>query len=101
MTYAFAILILTAAVCYLLGFGSNRSTISRIAALGGTAIALVVALQQEGLQGTGGAIVLPDFMGGLGASFYASDALAAGFGAWCILVGGLFLLKLGEGERAA
>ena len=100
MIYALATLILTAVVCYLLGFGSHKGTISRIIAILGSAIALVVALQQEGLQGTGGPVALPDFMSSLGTALYRSDALAASLGAWCILLGGLCLLKLGEGERA-
>jgi len=100
MIYALAILIITAAVCYALGFAANRDNAARILALVGVAAALVVALVFEGLQGggTGGALVVwPDYLSRLGTSFYWSDTLAATLGAWCILIGGLCLLKLGEG----
>jgi hypothetical protein len=103
MIYALAILIITAAVCYALGFGANRDNAARIVALVGVTAALVVALVFEGLQGggTGGAMVVwPDYMSWLGASSYWSDTLAASLGAWCILIGGLCLLKLGEGADA-
>jgi formate hydrogenlyase subunit 3/multisubunit Na+/H+ antiporter MnhD subunit len=98
MFYALAILILTAIVCFALGFGTNRGSLSRIIAVAGTGIALAIALEQEWLQGTGAMIAWPDFMGGLGPSFYRSDTLATGLGAWCILLGGLCLLKLDAGE---
>src|SRR5690349_14343903 len=103
MIYALAILILTALVCYLLGFAASRGNAARATGLVGASAALVAALLFEGLQGGGSggaAIAWPDFMSWLGDPFYWSDTLAASLGAWCILLGGLCLLKLGNGEEA-
>src|SRR5213080_3940984 len=101
MIYALVILIFTALVCYLLGITLKSESVARIAAVVGTGAALAVALWLESLQGTGTAVTWPDFMSWLGTSFYRSDVLAASMGAWSILLGGLCLVKLGEGESAS
>ncbi|MEO8287385.1 MAG: hypothetical protein ABI670_13250 [Chloroflexota bacterium] len=103
MIYALVTLILTALVCYLLGFTSRGARSARIVAVTGVLASLAVALQQEGLQGggmDGAAIPWPDFMSRLGTSFYRSDLLAASIGAWCIAVGALCLLRIGDGNRS-
>jgi formate hydrogenlyase subunit 3/multisubunit Na+/H+ antiporter MnhD subunit len=101
MIYALAILVFTALVCYLLGLTLKSESIARMAAVVGTVVALAVALWLEGLQGTGAAVAWPVFVSWLGTSFYRSDVLAASMGAWSILLGGLCLIKLGEGESAS
>jgi hypothetical protein len=103
MIYALAILIITAAVCYALTLGTNRGNAARVVALVGAAAALATALWFEGLRGggiAGSPVAWPDFMSWLGASFYTSDTLAASLGAWCILLGGLCLLAVGDGEQS-
>src|SRR6266568_3197563 len=100
MIYALASLIFTAVICYLLSFSLKTGSAARIVALAGAGVSLAVASYQEALQGTGATIKWPDFLSWLGASFYKSDTLAASMGAWCILLGGLCLVRLGEGERA-
>jgi hypothetical protein len=101
MIYVLAILIVTAAVCYLTGLSTGSRRVSWIAGVVGTAVALLLALQQEGLQGTNGAIAWPNFFGSWGTQLYRSDPLAASLGEWCILLGGLCLLRLGDDENAS
>jgi hypothetical protein len=91
------VLILIAGSLLALALGGARAYayLARWVASIGAGVALVVHLAVEGLQGggaAGAAVDWPQFMSWLGGPVYRSDALAAGLGAWCLLLGGLCLL---------
>ncbi|HYO49914.1 MAG TPA: hypothetical protein VEW94_08680 [Chloroflexia bacterium] len=103
MISALLILLVSALLCAALGFLPRWAALARISAVVGAAAALAVALLREGLQGGGLAgAVLPwsQALAWLGEPLYRSDTLSAGLGLWCLLAGGVCLLRIGEGENA-
>lgn len=95
------ILIITALYCAALGLVPGRSGLVRWAAVAGTGAALVVLVARGTLDTAGAAVAWPGWLGWLGEPVYRDDALGAGLGAWCLLLGLLCLLKLDSGEDAA
>jgi formate hydrogenlyase subunit 3/multisubunit Na+/H+ antiporter MnhD subunit len=103
MISALLILLVSALLCASLGFLPRWAELVRIPAVLGAAAALAVALLREGLQGGGlaGAVLpWPQALAWLGEPIYRSDTLSAGLGLWCLLAGGVCLLRIGEGENA-
>lgn len=95
MIAALLVLIGTAGLAWGLGWARGYEGLARMAAVLGTALGLAVALMSEGLQGGGAvgvAVPWPPLLRWAGEPLYWSDALSAGLGAWCLLVGGLCLL---------
>src|SRR5436190_12601698 len=93
-----ALLILIGASLLTLAVGSfpRYAPFARVVAVLGTGAALVVSVVSEGLQGGGTAgatIDWPPFLEWMGQPLYRSDALSAGIGAWCLLLGLLCLLS--------
>ena len=63
----------------------------------GMGVALVLSLWREGLEGggiVGRAVGWPQPLLWLGAPVFRTDALSAGLGAWCLLLGMLYPLKM-------
>jgi hypothetical protein len=103
MIYALLILLVSALLCAALGFLPRMTALARIPAVLGAAAALGMALLREGLQGGGlvGAVLpWPQALAWLGEPIYRSDTLSASLGLWCLLAGGVCLLRIGEGENA-
>src|SRR5438128_12183466 len=98
------ILIVFSLLALLIGCARGYAYLARWVAAAGAGVALAAHLATEGLQGAGvaGASVgWPPFMELIeraGGAVYHSDTLAAGLGAWCLLLGGLCLLA---GDRMA
>jgi|GEM_PF-5583372 len=85
-----------------LGLRPRAAGPARLAAVLGVSMALALALAGEGLQGgnlIGTTVAWPQALEWLGRAIYRSDALSAGLGAWCLLVGGLCLFKIGGGRN--
>ncbi|HYP38849.1 MAG TPA: hypothetical protein VEX13_00675 [Chloroflexia bacterium] len=102
MISALLILLVSALLCAALGFLPRWAVLARIPAVLGAAAALAVALLREGLQGGGlaGAIISwPQALSWLGEPLYRSDTLSAGLGLWCLLAGGVCLMRIGEGQN--
>ncbi len=103
MLIVLLILIATALVCILSGLPARRQWVVRWAAVVGAALALLVSVTAEGM-GTastlGVEVPWPAPLKWLGEPVFRSDALAAGLGAWSLLLGLLCLLKM-VGEDAA
>lgn len=105
MVAALLMLIGSALLCGALGVRPRTAALGRVAAVLGTGMALTLSLVLEGLQGSGAAIEWPKGMAWLGSAVFRSDALSAGLGAWCLLLGGLCLLRkvyrdVGDGRNA-
>jgi hypothetical protein len=64
-------------------------------------VALAVLVARVTLDTAGAAVAWPGWLEGLGEPVYRDDALGAGLGAWCLMLGLLCLLKLGGGDDAA
>ncbi|HEX8219596.1 MAG TPA: hypothetical protein VF914_10345 [Chloroflexia bacterium] len=95
------ILIITALYCAALGLVPGRPGLARGAAVAGTVAALAVLVARGTLDAAGAAVAWPGWLGWLGEPVYRDDALGAGLGAWCLLLGLLCLLKLDSGDGAA
>jgi hypothetical protein len=103
MISALSILLVSALLCWAMGAVPRWAPLAWIAAALGMAVALVVAVYSEALSGGGAvgiSITWPQTLNWLGAPVFVSDGLAAGLGAWCLVIGGLHLLRLGL-DRAA
>jgi formate hydrogenlyase subunit 3/multisubunit Na+/H+ antiporter MnhD subunit len=103
MISALLILLVSALLCAALGFLPRMTALARVPAVLGAAASVAVALLREGLQGNGlaGAVIpWPQALAWLGQPLYRSDTLSAGLGLWCLLAGGVCLLRIGEGENA-
>src|SRR3712207_6582172 len=103
MISALLILLVSALLCAALGFLPRWAVLARIPAMLGAAAALGTALLRESLQGgglAGAAIPWPQALAWLGEPLYRSDTLSAGLGLWCLLAGGVCLLRIGEGNNA-
>jgi hypothetical protein len=63
--------------------------------MAGVGAAFVVALLREGWEGPvlAAGVPWPEALAWLGPSFFRSDALGAGLGLWCLLMGGLCVVK--------
>lgn len=92
------ILIVTALYCAGMALVPGRAYLARWAAVVGTGAALVVLVARETLDTAGAAVAWPGWLAWLGEPVYRSDALGAGVGAWCLLLGLLCLLRLGRGD---
>ncbi|MBF6614295.1 MAG: hypothetical protein IVW55_14330 [Chloroflexi bacterium] len=104
MLSALLITIVTALFCGALGFMGKwvHGSLVRLSTMLGLAMALVVSLTGEGLNGGGVASQpqpWPQTLTWLGRSFYGSDTLSAGLGALCLLIGTLCLLKISNGPN--
>jgi hypothetical protein len=91
------IIAVSSVLCLALGLVSRWARVAQVVAPLGMAIALVVALWREGLEGgrvTGRVVGWPQGIDWLGESIYQTDSLSAGLGAWCLIVGALCLLKM-------
>lgn len=97
MIAALLILIVSAIFCLLLGASARTAWLARVAAVLGTLIALAVSVALQGLSGLGSRVEWPTLLSGFGTSPFRSDALSAGLGAWCLLLGAFCLLKTGSG----
>ena len=91
------ILIVTALYCAVLGLLPGWSGLARWAAVLGTGASLAALVSLETLDQVGATVAWPGWLGWLGDPIYRTDALGAGLGAWCLLVGLLCLLKVGRG----
>lgn len=100
MLPSLAILIVTALYCAGLGLVPGRGHAARWAAVAGTGVALVVLVSRVTLDAVGAAVTWPGRLAWLGETVYRDDALGAGLGAWCLMLGLLCLLKMGSGEGA-
>ncbi|MEA2575135.1 MAG: hypothetical protein QOH93_2433 [Chloroflexia bacterium] len=100
MLPSLAILIVTALYCAALGLVPGRADLARWVAVVGTGAALVVLVARETLGTAGVAVAWPGWLAWLGETIYREDALGAGLGAWCLMLGLLGLLKLGRGDSA-
>ena len=103
MLITLAIIIVAAALCYLLGSVSRWVTLAGYVAISGAGSALLSALLGEGIEGAmlGSDISWPAALTWLGEPVFRSDALGAGLGAWCLLAGGLCIVKMaGDRETA-
>lgn len=92
------ILIVTALYCAALGLVPGRPGLARWAAVVGTGTALVMLVVREMLDTIGTSVAWPVWLAWLGEPLYRNDALGAGLGVWCLMLGLLCLLKLGSGE---
>src|SRR5690349_7412748 len=95
------ILIAFAVLALVLGYWRGSAYVARVVAAVGAGVGLGTHMAVEGLQGGGTAGVGVDWpvtLAWLGGPVYRSDTLAAGLGAWCLLLGGLCLLAGGRGE---
>src|SRR3712207_5989381 len=90
------ILIVTALYCASLGLLPGWSRLARWAAMSGTGASLAVLVSLQRLDLEGAAVPWPGWLRWLGEPIYRTDALGAGIGAWCLLVGLLCLLKVGS-----
>jgi len=100
MIASLLILVLSAIFCLLLGALVRTARLARVAAVVGTLIALAVSLVLQGLSGSGERVEWPLMLSELSSSEvspFRSDALSAGMGAWCLLLGAFCLLKTGSG----
>jgi hypothetical protein len=96
-------LLATALFVGVLGLRPRAAGLARLAAVLGVGMGLGLALAGEGLQGdnlSGTMVAWPQALEWLGLATYRSDALSAGLGAWCLLLGGLCLLRVGNGRNA-
>jgi formate hydrogenlyase subunit 3/multisubunit Na+/H+ antiporter MnhD subunit len=94
MLIALLTLVATAALTSALGGWSLFARVARLVAVLGALAALVIALYIEGLEGggiTGSIVQFPSWLQWLGESPFRSDALSAGLGIWCIIVGAFWL----------
>ncbi len=101
MISALLILIVTALLCLGLGFLPQYAPLSKVPALAGMGAGLLVSLLREGFPGAGvieAAQSWPRALSWLGEIGYRTDPLSAGLGAWCILLGGLCLLRVNQGR---
>ncbi|HEX8600698.1 MAG TPA: hypothetical protein VF952_19550 [Chloroflexia bacterium] len=100
MLPSLAILIVTALYCAGLGLVPGRGALARWAAVAGAGAALTVLVARVTLDTVGAAVAWPVWLAWLGEPVYRDDALGAGLGAWCLILGLLCLLKLGGGDDA-
>ena len=104
MLAALLTIIATALLCLLAEGWPRWAWAARYVAAPGAGAALLVAVLIEGVEGAvlGADIAWPEALAWLGAPLFRSDALAAGVGAWCLLLGGLCVLKMAcDGESPA
>ena len=95
MLYVLLILIVTALLTAFMPRLRRFAALGHYVAPAGMALALATALFAEGAAWERAVPIFqqwPTFMSRAGAPFYASDALSAGLGAWCLLLGLLWLL---------
>ncbi|HKP54537.1 MAG TPA: hypothetical protein VJ183_18020 [Chloroflexia bacterium] len=91
------IIAISAVLCLALGLVPRWAGAGRVIAPLGMAASLGVALWREGLEGgrvAGRVVAWPQWVHWLGEPIYRTDPLSAGLGAWCLILGGLCLLKM-------
>lgn len=91
------ILAISALLCLGAGWARRWAAAGTWVAVLGVAGALVVAVWREGIEGggvVGRVLPWPQLISWLGTPIYRSDALSAGLGAWCLLLGLLCILKM-------
>src|SRR5438105_646667 len=110
MIYSLLIVLISGLLTLAIGLSRRYSGLGRFVAAPGVAVGLLVALFTEGLPGEGAAgrvIEWPAFLAWLGRPIYESDALSGRLGAWCLLLGALYLWRVaggrgpGAGDRRA